>query len=210
MPAKRANSWKISCPRRRRKTASHAEGRGFESHHPLVRAPCSPPRAPRAARVPARAPARRARLPLGRWSRKRGIYFAASRGRWGGVGGLGGTQKDEGVYRRASSHARRPPERPRTARQRRPREILPAALVNHGARSLDSPSGRGHTRIAERAVRCWSGREHGFESRIGLLCIRLKPGSPGEVSDGFHGLAPVKRPEVDLRGVDPAVVHQRL
>ena len=34
-PAKEPDSWKFDCPRRRPEKRCHAEGRGFESHHPL-------------------------------------------------------------------------------------------------------------------------------------------------------------------------------
>jgi hypothetical protein len=43
-----------------------------------------------------------------------------------------------------------------------------------------------------------------------LLSIRLKSEAPREVSDMLHRLRPIQRPQVNLRGVDPRVIQERL
>jgi hypothetical protein len=42
-----------------------------------------------------------------------------------------------------------------------------------------------------------------------LYSLRLKPETPGEVSNRLHRLRPVERSQVDLRRVDARVIHQR-
>jgi hypothetical protein len=43
-----------------------------------------------------------------------------------------------------------------------------------------------------------------------LLCIRLEPEAPREVSHSLHRLQSVQRSQLDLSRVDPGVIHQRL